>query len=150
MVRPRKTVPDGRANNGGQRTGTPGTSYPNRSDMRGQPIATTKGQEYGKAGAQAAAQRAVPLAAAPALPAPAAAPAPAGRGFATPDDTPNLLDPTSRPDEPVTAGLPFGAGPGPEAMGGGIMGDVEVQLRALYAAHPTQELYELIRMQEML
>jgi hypothetical protein len=24
--------------------------------------------------------------------------------------------PTARPDEPATAGLPFGAGPGPEAM----------------------------------
>ena len=27
-----------------------------------------------------------------------------------------LLQPTARPDEPVTAGLPMGAGPGPEAM----------------------------------
>lgn len=35
-----------------------------------------------------------------------------------PEDTPNLLDPTSRPQEPLTAGLPIGAGPGREAMTG--------------------------------
>jgi len=31
----------------------------------------------------------------------------------SPDDTPMLSDPTQRPDEPITAGLPIGAGPGP-------------------------------------
>jgi hypothetical protein len=31
-----------------------------------------------------------------------------------PDDTPSLSDPTAYPDEPITAGLPIGAGPGPE------------------------------------
>lgn len=29
------------------------------------------------------------------------------------DDFPNLKDPTTRPGEPVTAGLPTGPGPGP-------------------------------------
>lgn len=28
-----------------------------------------------------------------------------------------LTAPTERPDEPITAGMPFGAGPGPEALG---------------------------------
>jgi hypothetical protein len=32
----------------------------------------------------------------------------------SPDDTPMLTDPTQRPDEPITAGLPIGAGPGPD------------------------------------
>lgn len=31
----------------------------------------------------------------------------------SPDDTPMLTDPTMYPDEPLTAGLPMGAGPGP-------------------------------------
>jgi len=35
-----------------------------------------------------------------------------------PDQIPNLSDPTSRPDEPVTDGLPTGPGRGPEAMTG--------------------------------
>ena len=35
-----------------------------------------------------------------------------------PDQIPNLSDPTSRPDEPVTDGLPSGEGRGPEAMTG--------------------------------
>jgi hypothetical protein len=45
-----------------------------------------------------------------------AAPSPHGVAMGpsmTPDDTPNLLDPTMRPDEPITAGLPVGPGPGP-------------------------------------
>lgn len=33
------------------------------------------------------------------------------------DEVPNLTDPTMRPDEPVTAGIPLGAGPGLEALG---------------------------------
>lgn len=31
--------------------------------------------------------------------------------------TPDLFAPTSRPGEPITAGAPFGPGPGPEALG---------------------------------
>ena len=42
--------------------------------------------------------------------APAAPPMPPAQ---TPEDTPNLTDPTMYPDEPITAGLPMGAGPGP-------------------------------------
>jgi hypothetical protein len=33
-----------------------------------------------------------------------------------PEDTPNLLDATNRPNEPITAGLSSGPGPGPEAL----------------------------------
>lgn len=45
----------------------------------------------------------------------AATPAPA-QGL-TPADLAGLLDrPTERPDEPLTAGAPFGPGPGPEAL----------------------------------
>lgn len=141
MPRKRLQPPDGRANNGGARQGTTGTQYANRSDLRQTPTAAT-GQEYGKAGAQIAAQRAVPLAAAPPVGPPPAGP-PVAAGFATPEDTPNLTDPTRRPDEPVTAGMPFGPGPGPDPRSA-PMSDVEARLRALYAAYPTRELRELI------
>lgn len=147
MPRKRKTPPDGRVNSGGARTGTPGTPYANRSDLRQAPRAAT-GQEYGKAGAQIAAQRAVPLPAAPPVQGTTPIPASGAAGFATPSDTPSLTDPTQRPDEPVEAGMPFGPGPGPEA-GPAPMSDVEARLRALYAAHPTPELRDLIRQADM-
>ena len=76
---------------GGKRQGTPGKGYANRTDLMMQPdmqknTAATGGME----------QR-VP------------APSPV-----TPEDSPNLSAPTQRPDEPITAGLPIGAGPGPQ------------------------------------
>lgn len=147
MVRPRKTpVPDGRANNGGSRQGTPGQAYPQRSDMRTQAVTTVPGQQYGQAAAQAASQRAVPMAGATPLPAPAAAPAPpaAGGGASPPD----LYRPTELPNEPVTHGLPTGPGAGPEALPiqGSAMGDpVAIQIRAMLRANPTnQELANLV------
>lgn len=36
--------------------------------------------------------------------------------FVGPDEVPNLSAPSSRPGEPLTAGLPVGAGPGPEVL----------------------------------
>lgn len=36
--------------------------------------------------------------------------------FVGPDEVPNLSDPSSRPEEPVTAGLSVGDGAGPEAL----------------------------------
>ena len=142
--RKRKTpYPDGRSANGGTRTGTPGTRYPNRSDLTQAPTAATN-QPYGQAGAQIAAQRAVPLPAAPPIPNAAAGGGAAGP-FARPEDTPTLTAPTQRPDEPLEAGMPFGPGPGPQAMGQPHMSDVEARLRALYAAHPTSERRDLLR-----
>jgi len=99
-----------RKGRGGERQGTPGTAYGNRSDLN-MPISTVPGQDYGKASAQQAAQSAVPmgqspvsnLQQAPAMPTPQAAPLP------QPGSMP-WLHPTNRPNEPVTAGLPFGPG----------------------------------------
>lgn len=62
------------------------------------------------------------------------APAPSGGLFA----------PTGRPAEPVTAGLPIGAGAGPEAVNAG--GDpVLDQLRAIYLQYPNDDLRALIQ-----
>jgi hypothetical protein len=34
----------------------------------------------------------------------------------TPDDIPNLSDPSAYPDQPITSGLPMGPGAGPEVL----------------------------------
>lgn len=39
-----------------------------------------------------------------------------GSPLPSPDDSPMLTDPTQYPDEPITAGLPIGAGVGPSNM----------------------------------
>jgi len=104
-----------RKGRGGARQGTPGTAYGQRTDLN-QPISTVPNQEYGMAKQQADAQRAVPMAASPVAAAPAQ-PAPASTGGAPlprPGELPHL-EPTNRPEEPVTAGLPFG--PGPDSVG---------------------------------
>ena len=115
---------------GGNVQGTVGKPYANRTDLQGaEPITTAPGQEYGQRAQQQAAQRTVPLA-----PPPQAAPTAAPGGPPTPSAAPPppivngigkgnaglglWTHPTERPDEPVTAGLPTGPGPGPEVLGG--------------------------------
>jgi len=79
---------------GGKRQGTPGKGYANRTDMD---------QNYNLGSEK------TPAAGGVSAPQPKPLPV-------YPEDTPMLLDPTNRPLEPVTAGLPSGAGPGPEIM----------------------------------
>ena len=83
---------------GGKRQGTPGKAYANRTDMA---------SNYDNADKSAAAGGIAPP---PATPEPAPI-------FASPEDSPNLLDPTNNPDQPITDGLAYGAGRGPEALG---------------------------------
>lgn len=139
MVRPKK-LPDGRAGNGGARAGTPGKTYQNRSDLRG---ATVKGQEYGAAKAQQESMAAVPMPQAQPPPA-----APVGPRVISPDETPTLRGPSARPDEPITAGLPFGPGRNPSPFdstgANAASDDVVDRLRSLYMAFPTPELRELL------
>jgi hypothetical protein len=78
---------------GGKRRGTPGKAYSNRTDM---------GLNYDMK------SRATPAA--------GGVRAPMQQMPAYPEDTPMLLDPTQRPDEPLSAGLPSGPGPGPEIL----------------------------------
>ena len=125
-----------RANKGGPVQGKVGTAYPNRTDLnKSEPVTTATGQEYGQRSQQRAAQRAVPLAPPPQA-GPAAAPAaapPQQGGPPMPSGPPSLLSgpppadhqglvsflhPTARPQEPITAGMPTGPGPGPEVLGG--------------------------------
>jgi len=123
-----------RSGRGGARQGTPGQAYGNRTDLNASlPIQTVPNQGYGVAAAQQAAQRAIPMGAQP-VPG-AAAPVAQGQGPipqpAQPQPTtitgqlpptqmyPGELKfghPTEAPEEPITAGLPFGDGPGPEVL----------------------------------
>lgn len=100
---------------GGARTGTPGKAYPNRTDM--QLNRAAPGQTYGKAAAQERALSAVPA---------SAPPDPGSAGAGTPSPMQQALDgweplagspmESARPDEPVTAGIDSGAGPGSEIL----------------------------------
>ena len=135
----RNPTADGRANNGGVRQGTPGTAYANRTDLQAPAAAT--GQEYGRAGAQLAAQRAVPLPAAPPPPAPtdaAAAAGTAGGGTALPTGAAPFGRPTDRPGEPLTTGISSGPGAGPEALAAFSRPDPELENLRPYL--PTLEL----------
>lgn len=88
-------------------------AYANRSDLQNpankvaRQVAT--GQTYGKAKEQMEAQRAVPMGAAPTDVPQMQRPVPGTLGA--------LTRRSERPMEPITAGAPFGAGPGPAAVG---------------------------------
>lgn len=135
---------DGR---GGPRTPSPNTNYPNRSDMASQPVQTNRGQPYGQASAQAQAQKVVPVAG----PATSSTPqsASAIEPGMQPGQVPTLQDPSAYPSEPVTAGLPTGAGVGPGALRGGSFGPPSLSLlRAVYAKYPDEDIRRLIELTE--
>lgn len=115
-------------------SGTPGQSYPNRTDLNAQPVRTATGQPYGAAGAQAASQRAVPL--------------PEGdRPLPTP-----LGAPSSRPGEPLTAGVPFGPGRNTKAINPNVAApippgsreDTLMMLREAYRLYPSDDIMDMI------
>ena len=131
-----------RTGKGGKREGSSQTAYSNRTDLnnRGpQPITTVPGQTYGQAAMQEDAQRAVPMAGTPQPPAAAptaAASEPAPPPGPGPGEIP-WLHPSERPDEPVTAGLQSGPGPGPEALSGSPGGQAKLSdILGQAAAHP--------------
>ena len=122
MVRARKS-----STHGGTRTASPGKAYTNRTDLK-QPVTAPTGQAYGERKAQVDAQRAIPLPQAPPV-------VPLGA-------------PTQRPQEPLTAGLPVGPGPGPEALAPMAPPPQEAPIlemfQALYAQYPSNDLRTMI------
>ena len=112
--------------------------YPNRSDLRGGkvPKMAATGQTYGEAGKQMASQSAVPMAAPPTENIPQVQPGQMG----------NLLRPTERPTEPVTAGASFGPGPTPMTQFAVPRNNDPVlnELRGLYQAFPSEELADML------
>lgn len=136
-------------NRGGVRQGKPGKPMPNRADLRlnTQGVTTAPSKEYGSRAAQERAQAAVPLGAVP----PVTVAGAGGQGGGAPAMIP-LDAPTARPEEPVTQGAPFGDGFGPQALGlPPTRGDDELigQVRTLFAAHPNEDLRQLIEELEM-
>lgn len=120
-----------RKGRGGSRQGQPGGAYANRTDLSldrapAQPTQAKAGQTYGERGRQEASMRALPL---PDLSAQVAA-------------LPGLTDPSTRPGEPLTAGLPFGEGPGPVAPQTGTGG--AALLRRMLAEDPDPVLFQLV------
>jgi len=122
--------------------------YPNRSDLRNPTkklaAKAAPGQTYGEAGKQIAAQQQVPMAASPQ---PVVASPQAAVERPRPGQFGPLDRPTERPDEPVTAGAPFG--PGRMAPMSGYAGvrngdPILDELRALYSAYPSEELADML------
>jgi hypothetical protein len=103
-----------------------------------------KGQTYGEATKQREAVRAVPTQAPP------TEPAPPKRPRVTPGGLTELTAPTERPEEPITAGAPFGAGPGPEAAPMNLIpppgsgGDLALRVRAIATQFPNPALLALL------
>jgi hypothetical protein len=100
-------------------------------------MAEFTGQTYGEASRQQASQRAV-------RPGP---PPPPGAGVQA-GPLP-LTRPSERPNEPVTAGIPMGEGPGPEALDAaaiqpGSREDSLLRLRAIVSRYPSPALLQLL------
>ena len=124
-------------------------TYPNRTDLNNSakklPVTTVPGQTYGEAGAQRRAQQAVPMGA-------PQAPQVAPQQQRQPLPVTPLNAPTERPDEPITAGNPLGAGPGmdmlpqPMPMGTapGSRQDLINQVRYIYSKTPNTALLQLL------
>lgn len=99
------------------------------------------GGGYGEATALNEMQQSAPMAAAPKTNISGASARNAVQGL--PPITP-LTAPTERPGEPLTAGLPFGAGPGPEALGTGRQtGSLSQTVASLIQFDDTGELADL-------
>lgn len=123
--------------------------YPNRTDLQNpaQKVArqVAKGQQYGQAKQQMEAQRAVPMAAPVADIAP---PPPAPGSLGSFDRA------TERASEPITAGMDFGPGPGPEVLaapansGVGSRADLIMRVRQAAAQYPNPNLIQLLIMLE--
>lgn len=125
--------------------------YPNRSDLRNPANKVAKmvapGQTYGEGAAQMRAQQAVPMGGSPTDVAPASQPSGPMPGSFGPLDRP-----TERPDEPITAGTPYGAGPGPEALAQPLPdylqpGSREMladQVRYIYSKYPNPAVFQLL------
>ena len=100
-----------------------------------------RGQTYGKRKQQIDAQRAVPMGRSPVEARQVVRPQPAAPG--------SFTAPSSRPDEPITAGAPFGAGPSPMELGmpteAQTDDDALREIREIYRRFPSQELADIVQ-----
>lgn len=117
-------------------------AYPNRTDLNNafNKVArkAAPGQTYGEAAKQIEAQKAMPMGASPADARPSVAPGSLG-AFNRPSD---------RPEEPITAGVDFGAGM--NSVQAGINNPPRVEdpvlerLKNIFRNYPNDELADLI------
>lgn len=118
-------------------------AYSNRTDLNNATnpkvaVQTATGQTYGKATEQRNAQKAMPMGASPADARPQVSPGSLGA----------FGRPTERPQEPITAGVDFGAGLG--AIAAGVNQPVRTsdavldRLRQIYQAFPNEDLADLL------
>lgn len=118
-------------------------TYSNRTDLQNpaSKIAATaaKGQTYGEAGKQIAAQKVVPM---------GASPSDVQKPVVQPGSLGGFNRPTERPNEPVTAGVNAGAGPSYAEAGLPQTSDsldaVVQELNLLYRQFPNDDLANLI------
>ncbi len=134
---------------GGKRVGSAGRNYANRSDLRSGPRKPSTPQvapastnpQYGAQAAQLRSLQALPLA--PASPSPPQVAPANGTGAAPPSPIIPLDAPTMRPDEPLTAGVDVGPGPGaPQPLQPSTINDL---LRVVAPTSPElAQLYEYL------
>lgn len=121
------------------------------ADVATQVAQAPKGAEYGEAEADLQRQQQQPVAggATPtASPGTAAAAGQAMPGMG-PGEIPTLSDPSAFPDEPLTAGLPSGAGPGTEVLQSAAFGPPELSvMRGIYQKYPNDDIRRLIEWTE--
>ncbi len=123
--------------------------YKNRTDLQNKTTKVAKmaakGQTYGAAGQQMQAQSVVPMAPPPTDSSASAQPQ---KNYAMPGTIGAFDRPTERPNEPVTAGSPFGPGATPFMAGTlprmSTESNVVEQIRAIYAAFPNDDLAALL------
>lgn len=127
-------------NRGGARAPTPGVLYPNRTDL--QSPQAPKGGEYGERQDTIASQQIQPIAGAPSPQLPVS-------DTLAPGNVPTLTDPTANPDQPFTAGMPSGPGPGMEGLSYGSFGPQELSiLRGMYRRYNFEPLRQMIEQLE--
>ena len=119
----------------------------NRTDLltKAQPVRTPTGLAYGEASQLRQTQQQVPGAAPQQAPVSLQAQAHAA-AQATPPPANLIHAPTQRPNEPVTAGLATGAGPGPEVLAGGgaAMDPTLAVLQGMYSRYPSPDMQALV------
>lgn len=105
-----------------------------------QPVRLAPAEQYGDRTAMRQLQQAAPMAAGGGPPAVDAAGLPQQRPNV--GDMGGVFGPTGRPGEPATAGMPFGAGPGPRPS------TTVDFVRALYSRFPNSDMRELLEWAE--
>lgn len=117
--------------------------YPNRSDLRNPMTQVAEGQTYGMAKQQQDAMKAVPV---------GKSPVEVEKPVIMPGSLGSFSRPTERPNEPITAGVDYGPGPGSIEANVNLVrserNNAMDEIKAIYQAFPSEELGMLIQFYE--